>query len=552
MKTFTISLFIGSHKNQNAYIYYRFLSPLNYFFMNSSRRDFIRTTGLSTLGMGLLPALEPIHHLFDNNFMTGLPRLSPESQGVSSKAIRHFIEAANASGLGWHSFMLLRHGNVVAEGWWKPFEPSFTHTLYSLSKSFTSTAIGLLVKDGKLNIEDKVISFFPEDSPATPDDNLKQMKVKHLLTMNTGHGEDTLPKLRASGDAWTKTFLAQKVDFEPGSHFLYNTGATYMLGAIVYKITGQTLYSFLTPRLFQPLDIKGYDWETSPQGLNTAGYGLRVKTEDIAKFGQLYLQKGKWNGKEILTESWVNEATSYQTKSQEGNGDWSQGYGYQFWRCKPGFYRGDGAFGQFCIVMPEQDAVLAVTSESWDMQKSMTTIWENLLPAIQAGTMPEDKTELLELKKDLKNLVLPVPKAAVHSTASAKYNGKKISLEANDSAAATTQFNFSKEGCSWTTITAKGATTIRFGWENWLLNKETALYIFPLPGRLHVPSKIAGTATWINENTLQLNARFTEAMHGDKITCTFNDDKVMISFMNSVSENSKTDLEKRKPLTGTI
>src|SRR5204863_1499640 len=128
---------------------------------------------------------------------------------------------ANASGLGWHSFMLLRHGNVVAEGWWKPFEPAFKHTLYSLSKSFTSTAIGLLVKDGKLNIEDKVISFFPDEVPATPDANLQQMKVKHLLTMNTGHGEDTMPKLRASADTWTKTFLAQPVWFEPGSHFLY-------------------------------------------------------------------------------------------------------------------------------------------------------------------------------------------------------------------------------------------------------------------------------------------------------------------------------------------
>lgn len=518
-----------------------------------TRRNFIKNTGLSTLGLGLLPAFGPLTNVFDTSYAASLPRASPESQGVSSKGIQKFVAAANASGIGWHSFMLLRHGNVVAEGWWKPFEPSFRHTLYSLSKSFTSTAIGLLVKEGLLNIDDQLISFFPEDAPITGSENLQKMKVRHLLTMNTGHAEDTMPKMRASTDTWTKTFLTQPVSFEPGSHFLYNTGATYILGAIIYKVTGQTLVEFLTPRLFQLLDIQGFDWETSPQGLNTAGYGLRVKTEDIAKFGQMYLQKGKWNDTEILKEPWVTAATSYQTKSQENNGDWSQGYGYQFWRCTPpGVYRGDGAYGQFCIVMPQQDAVLAVTSESWDMQKSMTTIWENLLPAIQAGVLPADQTAATGLKEDLKNLVLAIPKGHTTSPLSPKYHDKKFTLNKNDFTATETVFNFSKDGCSWTTATANGSTIIQFGWENWILNKDSSLYIFPVPGRLHVPSKIAGTATWLNDNTLQLNARFVEAMHGDTITCTFDNNTVAVAFLNSVSEHSKTDVEKRMKLTGTI
>jgi hypothetical protein len=520
--------------------------------MNTSRRHFIKTTGISTLGLGLLPALGPVNNLFNTNVAFSLPRASPESQGVDSKIIRQFVAAANASGLGWHSFMLLRHGHVIAEGWWKPFEPAFTHTLYSLSKSFTSTAIGMLVKDGKLNIDADVISFFPDEIPAVPDDHLKQMKVKHLLTMNTGHAEDTMPKMRASQDTWTKTYLSLPVAFEPGTHFLYNTGNTYMLGAIVYKITGMTLAAFLGPRLFQPLDIKDYNWETSPQGLNTAGYGLRVKTEDIAKFGQVYLQNGKWNGKEILTETWVKDATSYQTKSQEGTGDWAQGYGYQFWRCKPGFYRGDGAYGQYCIVMPQHDAVMAVTSESWDMQKSMTTIWENVLPAIGTSVLPENETALTGLKKDLNSLVLAIPKSAVSSPLAEKYSGKKFKLDNNDFTATETSFTFSKDACNWTTITPKGSTTIAFGWQNWITNKDSALYIFPVAGRIHVPSKIAGTATWLTENTLQLNARFVEAMHGDTITCIFDDNKLTVSFLNSVSENSKTDAEKRMKLTGRI
>ena len=440
--------------------------------MNSSRRSFIKTTGAGTLGLSFLPVFTRVNNILGIDLTFNLPYASPESQGVSSTAIRNFIKAANDSGIGWHSFILVRHGNVIAEGWWKPFAPEYKHTLYSLSKSFTSTAIGMLVKDGKLKVDDQLISFFPDDLPAEVSDNMKKIKIKHVLTMNTGHAEDTLPKMRESGKPWTKTYFEQPVQFEPGTHFLYNTGNTYMLGAIVHKITGETLSAFLTPRLFQPLDIKGYDWETSPQGLNTAGYGLRVKTEDIAKFGQLYLQKGKWKGKEILTEAWVKDATSYQTKSQEGNGDWAQGYGYQFWRCKPGFYRGDGAFGQFCIVMPEQDAVLAVTSESWDMQKSMTTMWENLLPAMQKAALPENQAENAALKNDLNNLVLPVVKGSLLSSSSIKYSDKKFKLETNDFGATEIQFKFSKDDCKWIIKTSKGETILKFGWENWLLNKD--------------------------------------------------------------------------------
>lgn len=519
--------------------------------MNSSRRNFIRTTGMSAIGIGLLPAIARIQDIGYFPSPVLLPRMSPESQGISSAAIRQFIAAAKTSGVDWHSFMLLRHGKVIAEGWWKPFESQYRHTLYSLSKSFTSTAVGFCVKEGKINVEDQVISFFKNDLPPAVSDNLSKMKIKHLLTMNTGHGTDTMGKLRGAtgGTTWVQAFLAQPVEFEPGTHFLYNTGATYMLGAIVNKVTGQKLEDYLKPRLFDPLEIKGYDWEVSPQGLNTAGYGLRVKTEDIARFGQLYLQKGKWQGQQLLPESWVEEATKYQTSSQAGNSDWSQGYGYQFWRCKPGFYRGDGAYGQFCIVMPEQDVVLAVTSESSDMQKSMTTIWENILPAIQNNPVAENPAEWDTLKTELKNLSLPVAKGSVTSPLASRYDDKKFTVDQNPFGVSKMKFKFSDKGCSWVLNTAKGDTTLQFGWENWQANPGSPLYIFPVPERLHMPSKAAGTATWINDNTLQLNLRFVESMHGDKITVTFKDDKATVAFLHSVPEMTKNpSAEKRTPL----
>ncbi|MBA4849995.1 serine hydrolase [Emticicia sp. BO119] len=516
--------------------------------MTSSRRTFIKQVG----AVSLLAAL-PQDFAQASDLKYALTRKTPESQGVSSTGIRNFLVAIKESGLEWHSFMLVRHGNVVAEGWWKPFDAHYKHTLYSLSKSFTSTAIGFLVDEGKITVDDKVISFFPEDLPVSVSDNLKAMKIKHLLTMNTGHDVDTMPKLREMiNQSWVKTFLEQPVLHEPSTHFLYNTGATYMLGAIVHKVTGQNLEKYLAPRLFEPLGIEGYDWETSPQGLNTAGFGLRVKTEDIAKFGQFYLQKGKWNGKQLLPESWIEEATKKQTSSNKGDSDWSQGYGYQFWRCKPGFYRGDGAFGQFCMVMPEQDAVLVMTSESWDLQKTMNVAYQTLLPAMSNTALAENADELDSLKNDIKILSLATPKGASTSSLANQYMNKVFQAETNSYGIKDLSFYFDKDYCLLKLTSSKGVDKIKFGWQNWLVNDSPARNLFQVPNRTHMPSKIAGTAVWINDNTLQLNEKFVEAIHGDKLSCVFDGNKVTIAFINSVSENTKNSPEKRDNLVGVI
>src|SRR5829696_8334198 len=240
-----------------------------------------------------------------------LPRTTPEAQGISSSAVLSFIEAADKID-SMNSFMLLRHGNVVAEGWWTPYSAPSPHSLYSLSKSFTSTAVGLAIAEGKLSLDDEVIKFFPDDVPADASANLKSMRVSDLLRMSTGHQAE--PQ-RTAEAAWTKTFLAQPVPFKPGTHFLYNTAGTYMQSAIVQKVSGQTVLDYLRPRLFEPLGIENPTWEASPQGISAGGFGLSVRTEDIAKFGQLYLQKGNWNGKQLVPASWVAEATARQTSN---------------------------------------------------------------------------------------------------------------------------------------------------------------------------------------------------------------------------------------------
>ena len=317
-----------------------------------------------------------------------LPRSTPEAQGVSSSAVLSFVEAADKSIDSLHSFMLVRHGHVVAEGWWSPYGAQSPHSLYSLSKSFTSTAVGLAIAEGKLSLDDEVLKFFPEDAPSKPSKNLKEMRVSDLLRMSTGQQSEPP---RTPDQPWTKTFLSQPVPFKPGTHFLYNTSGTYMLSAIVQKATGMTVLDYLRPRLFEPLGIEHPTWETSPQGISAGGFGLSIRTEDIARFGQLYLQRGKWQGKQLVPEAWVEAATARQTSNgSKPDSDWDQGYGYQFWRCRHGAFRGDGAFGQFCVVMPEQDAVIAITSGVKDMQAVLNLVWDKLLPAMKPSALPAD------------------------------------------------------------------------------------------------------------------------------------------------------------------
>lgn len=360
-----------------------------------------------------------------------LPRSSPESQGVSSQAIRAFVHAADQQIAVMNSVMLVRHGRVIAEGWWAPYDAATRHELYSLSKSFTSMAVGMAIAEGKLSVDDEVLKFFPESAPAEPSRNLQSMRVRDLLCMSTGH--QTEPRLPASDQPWVKTFLTHDVPHKPGAHFMYNTPATYMLSAIVQKQTGEKVLDFLRPRLFDPLGIDDPNWGSCPSGITLGGYGLNVRTEDIARFGQLCLQQGQWNGKQLLPAEWVSQATSRQVSNGSNpKSDWDQGYGFQFWRCRHDCFRGDGAFGQYCIVMPKQHAVLAITSGVKDMEAVLNLVWEKLLPAFKDEALPEDAAAEKQLRTALAALVLPVPKGEATAKNSAAVDGRRYEIKAND------------------------------------------------------------------------------------------------------------------------
>ncbi|MET0479908.1 MAG: serine hydrolase domain-containing protein [Mycetocola sp.] len=313
-----------------------------------------------------------------------LPRSTPSAHAVDAAGIASFITALEATPLiEPHSLMLLRDGEVLAEGWWAPYSADRVHLLYSLSKSFTSTAVGLAVDEGLLSLDDTVLSHFPELDDEITDPRSRRMLVRHVLAMASGHREETVDRADAIDPVdLVRGFLLLPPDEEPGTVFAYNQPCTYAAAAIVQRASGQSLTEFLRPRLLDPLGIGDVGWIRHPSGNELGFSGLHAQTEAIALLGQLYLQRGEWDGRQLVPSAWVDEATrSHVSNGSDPASDWEQGYGFQFWMARHG-YRGDGAYGQFCVILPDHGIVLAMTGQSVDMQGVLNLAWEHLLPAI--------------------------------------------------------------------------------------------------------------------------------------------------------------------------
>ncbi len=438
-----------------------------------------------------------------------LQRSSPEAEGIPSAAILQFIGAVEQHTHpldAVQGFMLVRHGNVAAEGWRTPYGPETPHSLYSLSKSFTSTGIGLAVAEGLLTVDDPVLEFFHDDAPVNPSEHLRAMRVRHLLSMNTGHKEDTTGHVcRRENDNWPRAFLSLPVEYQPGTWFVYNTAATYMLSAIITKLTGQSLLDYLRPRLFEPLGIEHPTWETDPRGISLGGTGLHAKTEDIARFGQMYLQKGMWQGQRLVPEEWIAEATTAisDTANTQTNPDWSVGYGYQFWRCRHDAYRGDGAFGQLCIVMPEQDAVLALISGVRDMQGVLNKVWEHLLPAMQPDALPADSHAYGELCDKLAALSLPLPKGQSSSPGAEQRSGKTYKLDHNDLKLESVTIMFGDDRATLVVNDERGEHPIQIGYGTWLTGTTD------VRGRDSEPGAACGA--WTADDTYEVRVCYYES-----------------------------------------
>ena len=458
-----------------------------------------------------------------------LPRTTPSAQGVDARGVVAFVDALErVPRLEPHSLMVLRHGHVVAEGWWAPYAPDRLHLLYSLSKTFTACALGLAVAEGRLGLDDTVISHFPELDGEITDPRTRRIRVRHLAAMASGHRVEQLDAALATDPKnLVRGFLLNPPDAEPGTVFAYSQPCTYTLAAILGRLTGESLTGYLRPRLLDPLGIGPVAWVRDASGQELGYSGLHATTEDIARIGQLHLQRGSWEGRQLLPASWVEQATSRQVDNTGvmDNPDWQRGYGFQFWMQRHG-YRGDGAFGQFCLVLPEQDAVVALTAAAEDMQAVLDAAWAHLVPALGGRTEPQRPAEGVAgdagadadaaLVARLTGLVLPrAAGGARPPAATAEAWGRFVGRSPQ------TPLTVAVHGAgdAWhvrvDTPDADGtplSLDLPLSLDGW---QEAA----PPTGPDGVPLPLATSAAWADEDTLRVDVVLVETPHRLLLTC---------------------------------
>ena len=355
-----------------------------------------------------------------------LPRCTPEEQGVPSKALIELFDSLHAMpGTDIHSMIVMRHGKVVGEFYPAPFGPEYQHTQYSSSKTLVSMAVGIAIDENRLRLEDRVATFFIDYLPDTISTRLAEMTVRDLLTMTSGIKPDWA--MRSRGTEWIKTFLSKEVINEPGEVFAYDSMVTYMLSAIVQKVTGMKTLDYLQKKLFTPMGITKVNWEESPEGVNTGGWGLHIQSESLAKVGQMWLQGGVWEGEQLISREWIEQMSARQADG----GDY--GYGFQTWQCAyPSAVRADGALGQYVIVVPEKDVVIVLTEASFTNGKPQRgLIWNKFLPALSDEPLPASADyEILKKKVAAYQLEIPAGKSGNKSVMKS-IGGRKVILPKN-------------------------------------------------------------------------------------------------------------------------
>lgn len=476
-------------------------------------------------------------------------RAIPEDMGIHSLKIKGFLDALDQVRYNMHSFMLIRHGKVVAEVCRYPYEPEDRRLVYSASKTFTGTAVGIACDRGLLKVSDRVLSYFPEEDREDLDPRARLMTVGHLLTMTTGHGRDSIGDMCNLGGDWTRTFFTREMVCDPGTKFVYDSGASYMLSEIVSRVAGMKMSDFLRDSLLEPLRIKDFSWEVHG-AVNTGGWGVLVRPEDLAKLGMLYLHKGVFEGKRILSETWVSEATSSLVETGRDQYGWSKGYGYQIWMSTPGSFRANGAFGQYCMVFPQADMILAATSEEGDAARVFPLVEEFLLSDLEEKPVNRDPVALRMLMDKLKEwekpnvfrlsssyleALLPGRRYAVWSEKSESLCGPDWHRDDPDN---DHELNFEFLN-SHMTFSIDGRETIESSCFGYLKGKTHYVIMppscSPIIGEEQMGREwsYAACHRWINDTTLLLTICFRETGHNQQWLFVFTGDRIHITVSNS-------------------
>ncbi|WP_149550267.1 serine hydrolase domain-containing protein [Streptomyces marokkonensis] len=449
-----------------------------------------------------------------------LPASAPAAQGVDASGVHAFLDALEAApGIEPHSLMILRRGHLVASGWWAPYTARRPHLLYSLSKSFTATAAALAEEEGLIDFDAPVLSYFPEFEADITDPRSRAILVRHVASMASGHEGETVDAAFGTDPGEpVRGFLLQPPPRDPGTVFAYNQPCTYTLGAIVQRVTGQSLTDYLRPRLFDPLGIGATGWQRDRTGREIGFSGLHATTDAVARLGQLYLDDGVWQGERLLPEGWVARASRphIPTAGAMGEGDrqdWDRGYGHQFWISRHGF-RGDGAYGQFCLVLPEHDAVIAATTATEQMQEYLDLVWRHLLPAFHAAPLPGREAADAALRERLDGLALPPAGGGpVPPHRAADWAGAVFAPEGGICAGRPklTAAEVTADGDGWILrLTEDGEPfDARFDGQGWTVTEQP------------VPAAVSGGRT--DDGTLTVDVVFLETPHRLSVVCSLAD-----------------------------
>ena len=422
-------------------------------------------------------------------------RVSPVSAGVASVGITAFIKALDRSKAAMRGFVFLRGGKAVFERYWEPYTAEDKNWVYSLSKSFTSTAVGFCFDDGLLSPDTLALSFFPEIDSTSCSENARKMRLRDLLSMTSGHAEDPTVKLMLSPpENWEKLFFSLPIEYEPGTYFVYNTAASYILSSIVTRVTKTKTLDLLKERLFEPLRFHGVAGDCTPSGM--------------------------FDGKRILSEQWVLLASGIQSDNGAKHRvneavDWRQGYGFQFWRCQHNAFRGDGAAGQYCIVMPDYDAVLALMSETPDMQEVLDIVWSCLLPAMNNMSSPREKA--------LCGASICLDRSA---------DAKEASLFFTDNGLL---FTMRDDGESFTLESGRGF------YKDCLCTLPIGETVFTPCYTLTPEKRVSSYFQWTDPDTLEINWVYRETPHRERLVCRFNEDTVSFTLHSSVQGKKDED-----------
>lgn len=469
-----------------------------------------------------------------------LARSTPEREGMLTEGILLFLEEMDANNLDIHNLMILRHGKVITEAYWYPYKQSCRHAVHSVSNTLVSTAIGFAIQEKLLTVDEKVSFFFPEYLPNNPSPHLEQLTIKHLLTMSAG--QEPTSSTHTNNANPLKTFFATPFAHAPGSKFIYNPANTYILSAVISKVAALNLAEYLQPRLFNPLNIQ-VQWESDQYGITPGANGLLMRTEDMAKLGQFYLQKGWWNNRQILNKKWVKDATSIHifqrdslTYEEEMYDNQLQGYGYQIWRCINNAYRADGADGQFIIILPDEDAVVVLTANTTQTQPLLSAVFKHLQPAMTPLAYAPKPERREQLATAISSLNIPGPFRTIENADTTRNATIAYDLDPNDAHMQQAKFQFDQQGnCLLTITTDSIPQAYTCGLDTWAFT--TAPY--------RPNSPIAGYFSRTSPTELRIRLLDLEEYREETLICRFSQKQIHIEYTTNNPADKNTQLTGR-------